>query len=111
MVIYRDKILFSAFLLSLFLAVIGFSVVYVKLSDVQHLLVIHFDSLQSIDFLGDKKDVFGIIISGAVLNIINFFLAAFFYYRERLLSYLLAFSGVLISLLILAALLAIIRVN
>ncbi len=111
MVIYKDKILFSAFLLSLFLLVVAFSVIYVQLGDIQHLLIIRFDSFKGIDFLGEKSDVFGILISGIMLNIFNFLLALFLYYRERFLSYTLAFSGTFISLLILAVILVIINAN
>ncbi|MCH7908850.1 MAG: hypothetical protein IIB38_04450, partial [Candidatus Hydrogenedentes bacterium] len=67
--------------------------IFVKLIDVQHLLIIHFDSFSGIDFLGSKWEVYGILLSGIFLNLINGFLVTVFYYRERLLSYLLAFSN------------------
>lgn len=111
MIIYKNKILLSSFLLSLFLIMVGASVVFVKLSDVQHLLIIHFDSFNGIDFLGSKLDVYGILLSGVVLNLINGFLVTIFYYRERFLSYILAFSNIVVSLLILIAIFVIVSIN
>ncbi|MFH1759301.1 MAG: hypothetical protein ABH822_01930 [Patescibacteria group bacterium] len=109
--VFKDKILLSAFGASLFILLIGFSVAFVALADVRHLLVIHFDSYSGIDFLGDKSDVFGALLSGLALTIINGLLAIAFYLRERLLSYILAFSSILVSLLILITIFVIVSVN
>ena len=112
MELYRNKILFSTYLLSLFLLVVAFSMVYVQLGEVQHLLIIHFDSYNEVpDFLGSKDNVYGILLIGLILNVLNAFLAITFYYRERFLSYLLAFSSILISVLILLTISVIIAVN
>jgi len=101
----------ASFLLSLFLIIIGLSVAFVQLGDVQHLLIIHFDSYSGIDFLGTKGDVFGILLTGLALNLINLLLVKTFYYRNRFLSNIIAFSNILVSLLILITIFVIISVN
>ena len=59
MELYRNKILFSTYLLSLFLLVVAFSMVYVQLGEVQHLLIIHFDSYNEVpDFLESKDNIY-----------------------------------------------------
>jgi len=97
--------------ISLVVLVVAFSLFYVRLAEIEHLLIIHFESLRGVDFLGSKKEVVGILISGLVLNIINFLLAAFLYNRQRLLSYLIGFMNIFISFLILLTIIVIISVN
>lgn len=91
--------------------VIAFSFFYVRLADIEHLIIIHFESLQGVDFLGSKREVVGILMTSLVLNVINFLLAAFLYNRQRLLSYLISLMNIFISLLILLTIIVIISVN
>lgn len=101
----------SLFGLSLVILIVAFSFFYVRLADVEHLIIVHFESLRGVDFLGSKKEVVGILASGLVLNFINFLLAAFLYNRQRFLSYLIGLVNVFISLLILLTIIVIISVN
>ena len=109
--IYKDKLIQLSVLLSAILLIIGFSTAFVRLADAQHLLIIHFDSYQGIDFLGAKSDVFKILLVGIALSLINIILSEIFYQRERFFSYLLIFSNVLVSLLILLTIFVIVSVN
>lgn len=111
MVIYKDKILFSAFLASLIMLVISFSLIYINFLDIKNLLIIHFDAFSGIDFLGGKWDVYKILITGIYLNILNFFLSLVLYFKEKFLSYLLGFAGSFISLLIFLIIWVIVAVN
>lgn len=109
--IAKDKlIVFPFFAAAVFLAA-GFSFTYVKLADLQNLLIIHFDSFRGIDFLGEKKDVFGILAVGLAMLAVNGLLANRLYSRDRFLSYLLSFSSAVAGLLILIAVVAIISIN
>ena len=91
--------------------VVAFSIFYVRLADVEHLLVIHFESLRGVDFLGSKSEITGVLASGLALVLINFLVAAFLHNRSRLFSYLIGVMTIFISLLILLTISVIISVN
>ncbi len=74
-------------------------------------LIVHFDAYKGIDFLGNKIDVFGILLSALVMVLINLFLAEFLYNRERFLSYIFGFISFGLILLILIAISVIISAN
>jgi hypothetical protein len=108
---FYDKITISALVISGLFLLIGFSVAFVKLAQIDHLLIIHFDSFQGIDFLGGKSHVYGILASGLFLNLLNVFLAGAFYPSQRFLAYLLVFFNILLSLLIMLIMFVIVSVN
>jgi len=64
-----------------------------------------------IDFLGERWDAYGILLIGAVINLLNGFLSAVLYDREKFLSRLLGFSSAFLSLLILLAIGVIVGAN
>lgn len=97
--------------IALIIMIVAFSFFYVRLVDVEHLIIIHFESLRGVDFLGSKNEVIGILFSGLALNVINFLLASFLHNRQRLLSYLIGLMNIFISLLILLTIIVIISVN
>lgn len=74
-------------------------------------LILHFDSYNGIDLLGGKWQIFGVLFAALAILIINFCLSDFLYSRDRFLSYLFVFSGLLFSVLILTAVSVIIYVN
>jgi len=106
----KSKILLSSFLVSLLFLLIGWSVAFVNLGEVRHLLVIHFSD-SGASFLGSKWDVYGVLLMGLILNLLNGLLAVFFYYRDRFSSHLLGLGNLLASSLILVVVFAIIAVN
>ena len=111
MKIYKDKILFSTYLASAILLVIGFSLIYVGLFDVKSLLVIHLNPFSGIDFLGVRLDAYGILLVGIVLNLFNGFLSVALYDRDKFLSRLIGFSTTFLSLLILLVISVIVAAN
>ncbi len=96
---------------SIIIIIIGFSLFYVHLWDTNNLLIIHFESLKGADFLGTKMHVLGILVSGLIVNIINFLVSVTLYNRRKLFSYLVAVMNVLFSLLILLTIIVIISIN
>lgn len=99
------------FLISLILLAIGLSLYYLHLADLETLIILHFEGRRGADVLGSKTDVLGIIISGLVINALNFGLVSAFYNRRRFFALLLTGANFLVSLLILLAVIAIISVN
>lgn len=86
-------------------------VAYLRLAEIRTPLIIHFDAFKGIDFLGDRFDVFNILIVALAIVLINLFLAEFIFDRQRFLSFAFAFIGLAISILILIAISVIIAVN
>lgn len=105
------KPLFYPFLISGGLILITLVLAISKLYKVNNLLIMHYDGYKGIDFLGDKNDVYSLIGVSAVMIILNAWLANRVYFRERFLSYLLAFSSFVLSVLILIGVFAIISIN
>ena len=89
-------------------ALISATVNFYKTSD---LLIMHYDGYKGIDFLGDKGDVFSLIGISAAMVILNVWLANRVYFKERFLAYLLSFSSLVLSILILIGVFAIISIN
>jgi hypothetical protein len=107
----KDIYIRTAFIISLVLIGIGFFLSYNAFKTTEHLLVIHFDAYRGIDFLGDKSDVFGILIGGGLINIVNILLALLLYRREHFFARILSFSSVFLSVLILITVTVIINTN
>lgn len=109
--IIKDKYLRMVGGLSLFILLLTLIILYVSLGSANGPLIIHVDPYRGIDFQGTITDVFGILISGAVIILINLFLADFLYSRERFLSYIFSFSNLGLSALILIIISVIISLN
>ena len=105
------KPLFYPFLISgvLILAALVWAVL--NLYKINNLLIMRYDSYKGIDFLGDKSDVYSLIGILAVMIILNAWLVNRVYFRERFLAYLLSFSSLVLSVLILIGVFAIISIN
>lgn len=74
-------------------------------------IILHFDNFKGVDAFGDKIDVWGIWLMGLAMILINLVLGELFFYKERVVSYLLVSVNILISILILIISAVIINVN
>jgi hypothetical protein len=110
-IILKDRYTAAIFFVGALLLVIALFRANVNFADADNLLVIHFDAYKGVDFFGDARDVFDIVISAAVVWGINIGLANMLYFRERLLSYLLATSTLIFAVLILISINVIININ
>lgn len=91
--------------------ILAAGVAYIRLAEIKTPLIIHFDAFKGIDFLGDRFDVFNILIVALVIVLINFFLAEFIFDRQRFLSFVFAYISLAASALTLIAIAVIISVN
>lgn len=107
----NTKFLFYPFLASGGLILASLILAAVNFYKTSNLLIMHYDGYKGIDFLGDKNDVFSLIGIAAVMIILNVWLANRVYFKERFLSYLLSFSSLALSVLILIGVFAIISIN
>ncbi len=111
MVFYKNKFFLILYGLSVFFIFLGWAFYFVKLGDFEHLLLIRYDTVTGIDFLGSKYYCLGMLGFGLFINCFNFFISWFFYQRERILSFLALFSSLFASSLIFIAILVIINSN
>ena len=111
MKVFKNKNFVIIFGLGLGFLILTAGVAYLRLAEIRTPLIIHFDAFKGIDFLGDRFDVFNILIVALAIVLINLFLAEFIFDRQRFLSFAFAFIGLAISILILIAISVIIAVN
>ncbi|PIR44050.1 hypothetical protein COV23_01920 [Candidatus Wolfebacteria bacterium CG10_big_fil_rev_8_21_14_0_10_31_9] len=99
--ILKDKYLRIIFTstFAVFLFVVIFSIAVFK--NISGPLIIHFDAFKGIDFIGGKIQIFGINFLALIMLVVNLFLADFIYIRERFLSYVISFSSLFLSILLL----------
>ena len=108
---FRTTNLSLAYIIAFVNIMIGLSLYYIHLADLKTLIILHYESLLGADVLGRKEDVLGILLSGLGLIFLNFLLTAVFYQRRRSYAYAATFISLLLSVLILAGVIAIISVN
>jgi len=111
MKVIKTKNLAIIFGLSLGILVLTTLIVYLRLAESAAPLIVHFDVYKGIDFLGNRFDIFNILIVALVIFLINFILAEFIFDRQRFLSFVFAYVSLAISTLILIAISVIISIN
>ena len=111
MKVFKNKNCVIIFGLSFGILILTAVIVYVRLAEITTPLIIHFDAYKGIDFLGDRGDVFKILIVALTIFVLNLILAEFIFDRQRFLSFTLAFIGLATSILILIAISVIININ
>lgn len=110
-VILKDKYLRVVFGLGIVLILAAAIIIIAKMGHLNSPFIIHFDSERGIDLLGGLKEILLIPVLALIILLINFGLANFLYSRERFLSYIFAFIGLWLAILILIAASVIILVN
>ncbi len=111
MKVFKNKNFVIIFGLSLGLLILTALAVYLKVAEIATPLIVHFDIYEGIDFLGNRIDIFNILIITLIILLINFILAVFFFDRQRFLSFVFAYVSLAISILILIAISVIISIN
>ncbi len=62
----------------------------IKFYNVTHIIVIHFDAIKGIDFLGTRGDALRIGFLGLAFVVVNTILVKLFEHRERMLAWTIA---------------------
>ena len=73
--------------------VIAFGIAYVQLFPLEKNMILHTNFQREVDAIGSVADIAWLLITFAVLFAINQILAFRLYYREKILAYLISFSG------------------
>lgn len=96
------KLFFGMFGIGALLTIAAGLWAYFTIGGARHVLIVHFDAFNGIDFLGTRRDVLGIALSAAVMNAVNFLLGNAFYSRERFVAWMIAAVNLLVSICVLA---------
>lgn len=86
--IFRERILFILFAISVVIFLASFIVLIFQIGGFVSPVVLHFDGVRGIDLYGEKIDVWAVWITSLALFIVNIFISNVFYFRERSLTYL-----------------------
>ncbi len=106
----RDKTLIVFFSLSTLALVTAFSILVFQLPP-GNSLILHFNAGKGIDLVGSRLEAFGALGLIVVIFLVNAVLAREIYYRERFLSYLIAFITFSVTVFALIAAGVLVSVN
>lgn len=109
----RGKLIFIGFGLCLLLNLINWFFLYLKFPLVKDLSVIplHYNIYFGIDLIGSPLRIFVLPLLGFLVGLLNFILAYIFYNRDKLLSYFLIISTILLEFFLVIASFFIILIN
>lgn len=109
--ILKHKKFGAVFVFSFWVLLSATLLAYVFLAEIKAPLIIHFDEFRGLDFFGNRTNIAKILAIAFFLLTLNLILSEFIFNRQRFLSYSLAFTNIVLSLLIFITILAIINVN
>jgi len=111
MMIFKEKPLFITTILSASLLLLSLLLIILNIHKVGSPVILHFDIFRGIDLFGNKIDIWFFWLSSLLIAFLNSALGEIFFYKERILSYLLVSSNLLFALITLVAVGVIITVN
>lgn len=94
------RLLLGIFGTSFAILAVASAFAYRAFYDVTHLLIVHFDAFRGIDFLGTRRDVFGIAATAFAAYAMNALLAGAFWKRYPFLATTAAWATLAFSLLV-----------
>ncbi len=109
--IFKQRLLFIFLVITGVMLILGALVILGNGNGLPQQLILHFDSFRGIDLFGGYTDLWLVWIMGFVFTIINAVLAEEFFYRNRVLTYLLLGFDVVIAMLTLIVVSTIISVS
>lgn len=104
------KLVNILFLVSVVLLLAATGLLYTKLSPTNE-LILHFTPGGQPDYTGSLVDVFGALVTGGVVVLLNYVLSRALRIREEFFSIALSITGLLVSLLLFAAVFVIVINN
>lgn len=88
-----DKYIATVIVAGIVLWAITFGIAYVQLFPLEKNMILHTNFQREVDAIGSAGDIVWLVITLAVIFAINQGLAFWLYYREKILAYLVSFSG------------------
>ena len=87
------------------------AVLYKMVAPTELPVILHYNIYFGIDAVGNWKSVFFMPTLAVLLLVVNIVLSRFFYYKERLASYLFAGTALVLQLLMIAGVISVIIIN
>ncbi len=82
-----------------------------RIKPTDKLIPLHYNIYFGIDYLGKWHQIFTLPAAGFMILSINFILALFIYFKDRLIAYILIFASFLIQIILFLASMAIVWIN
>jgi magnesium-transporting ATPase (P-type) len=98
----KDKYIFGAIVAGIVLWVIAFGIAYVQIFPLEKNLILHINFQREVDAVGVAGDVIWLTVGLAVLFAIDQIISLALYFREKILSYIISYSGLFVMILGLA---------
>lgn len=107
----RDPLNFISLGVAWLFNIIHWSILYIKIKPGQNSILLHYNVIYGPDFVEKSLYIYWIPLLALILLLINAGIAAYFYSREKLASYFLNFSSIVIQVVFFAATLILIIIN
>jgi hypothetical protein len=95
----KDRYIFGAIVAGVVIWAIAFGIAYVNLFPLGKNLILRLNFQKEVDAIGTTGDVMWILAGVAILFVIDQGIALALYHREKILSYVISYSGLFISFL------------
>src|SRR4030042_5829024 len=96
---WTDPVIFFSFVLAALVSLAMWVTIWMIVEPTDQLVIIHYNIYFGVDEIGNWKSIFLMPALSTAILFVNAVLSRFFYYKERLVSYLFAAMALLVQLL------------
>ncbi len=89
----KDKKIFWTIIIGIVFWAIAFGIAYVQIFPLEKNLILHFNFNRQVDAIGSSSDVFWIIFGMAIIFVMDQLFSLALYFKEKMISYLISYSG------------------
>lgn len=107
----NNRFIYLNFLSGLLLNLIIWLFLFINITPSLEPIPLHYNIYFGIDYFGPSNRIFFLPLLGLLILLVNFFLSLLFYFKEKILSYFLIFSSILVQFLLIVASVFIILLN
>ncbi|OGI26347.1 MAG: hypothetical protein A3J76_04255 [Candidatus Moranbacteria bacterium RBG_13_45_13] len=108
---WTDPVIFFSFVLAALVSLAMWVTIWMIVEPTDQLVIIHYNIYFGVDEIGNWKSIFLMPALSTAILFVNAVLSRFFYYKERLVSYLFAAMALLVQLLMAVGLGSVILIN
>lgn len=96
----KNKVVVWLFWFNLIVLVVDFFYIFLKLKGREDLIPLHYNIYFGVDLIGNKEQVFKLPLIGAIVFLVNYFLAGLIYRSEKFASYILIFASLAVAIVL-----------
>ncbi|MCK5412988.1 MAG: hypothetical protein KAI57_01295 [Candidatus Pacebacteria bacterium] len=108
---WKDKLIVNLTVSSLFVNFLLLTYLLYNKKEGGYPIILHYNFIFGDDYRGDYEQIYLIVLIGLIILIINSALGYFLYLREKLASYILVFSALLVQVFLFVAGYLIVAIN